>query len=190
MIDNKVLTNTLVDPNRLRNLEQLLLSIQNIEGNAAEVGVYWGGTGRLICQNANSKVFLIDTFSGLPAEHEKDNYCKKGMFNETSIERVLRTLESCENFTIMVQEFPKGDTSKLDNLKFKIVHIDVDIYESTKNCLEYFYPRMVPGGVIVIDDYNEKNCAGCKTAVDEFMHLKPDYLHTSSALIHAWIIKV
>ena len=41
----------------------------------------------------------------------------------------------------------------LAETRYRFVHIDVDIYEPTYACLEYFHPRMVEGGLIVIDDY-------------------------------------
>lgn len=48
-----------------------------------------------------------------------------------------------------------------------ILRLDADWYESTKLCLEQFFPKVVPGGIIVIDDYGY--CAGAKRAVDEYM---------------------
>ena len=59
---------------------------------------------------------------------------------------------------------------------FKLVHLDVDIYESYKNALEFFYPRMVRNGVIVMDDYGSKFCLGAKKAIDRFMSYKPEKL--------------
>jgi hypothetical protein len=68
-------------------------------------------------------------------------------------------------FTIPV----KAD--KIDKICF--LRLDGDLYESTKICLEYFYPKIPKGGYVVVDDYN---LAGCRRAVHEYLdkhHLMP-----------------
>ncbi len=168
IIDDMTIYNSVVDRDRMRSLAEKLEKVKDLAGGVCEVGVYRGGTARLLCLNTNEKVFLIDTFEGLPQECEFDNHHRKGEFNNTSIEHIKNILSDLSNYEIIKQEFPKGDTSKLDNLKFKFVHLDVDLYESVKNCLEYFYPKMVDGGYIIFDDYGWFLCLGAKKAVDEF----------------------
>jgi hypothetical protein len=51
----------------------------------------------------------------------------------------------------------------------KFVHIDVDMYEPTKAALEFFWKDLVPGGCIVVDDYNHTVFEGATRAVDEFI---------------------
>lgn len=172
--DISMTQNSLVTKDRMDSIVDKLEKVKNLDGFVCEVGVYKGGTSKLICSNTNSKVFLIDTFEGLPQESEHDNYCKKGFFNNPSTEHIVQLLNPLTNYEIIKQEFPKGDTSKLDNLKFKFIHLDVDIYESTKNCLEYFYPRMLIGGYIVIDDYNWFQCLGVNIAVNEFFSIRKE----------------
>ena len=48
-----------------------------------------------------------------------------------------------------------------------VAHIDCDWYQSVKTCLERIWPRLVPGGTLVIDDYY--HWSGCQRAVDEFV---------------------
>lgn len=59
--------------------------------------------------------------------------------------------------------------------KFSFVHIDVDLYQPIRNSLEFFYNRMLPGGIIVFDDYGFTFFPGAKKAVDEFMQNKNDF---------------
>jgi hypothetical protein len=47
------------------------------------------------------------------------------------------------------------------------LHLDCDWYESVKLCLDKFYDSVVPGGVVVFDDYGF--WSGCRKAVDEFL---------------------
>ncbi len=54
----------------------------------------------------------------------------------------------------------------LPERRFSFVHLDVDLYESTLAGLEYFYPRLIPGGVILSHDYSI--LAGVKKAFEDF----------------------
>ena len=55
---------------------------------------------------------------------------------------------------------------------FSLVHTDVDLYQSTKSVLEFFYGRMIPGGVIISHDFN--SCRGPYNAITEFFQDKPE----------------
>ena len=171
-IDDQVLKNTIVDRNRLESLCQKIQSVSDKAGSLCEVGVYKGGTARLICRSNSGPVNLIDTFEGLPQTSEKDNHHKKGDFGNTSIEHVKSVLHDCSNYTLIKTRFPDGAETIADQ-KFKFVHIDVDIYQSVKDCLEWFYPRMISGGWLVLDDYGAGSCLGAKIATNEFLQGKP-----------------
>jgi O-methyltransferase len=61
------------------------------------------------------------------------------------------------------------DTAEgLESQKFCFVYLDADLYQSTKDGLDFFYPRMVPGGIIMFDDYGTSNWPGVEKAVREF----------------------
>ena len=64
--------------------------------------------------------------------------------------------------------------NEVQHLSFSLVHIDVDLYEPTLASLEFFYPRLSKGGVIICDDYNVSAYPGSKKAWDEFFNDK-DY---------------
>jgi hypothetical protein len=51
---------------------------------------------------------------------------------------------------------------------FCFVHIDVDLYQPTRDAVEFFYPRLSPGGIVVCDDYGFATCPGARKAVDDF----------------------
>ena len=58
--------------------------------------------------------------------------------------------------------------NEVKDLKFQFVHIDVDLYKPTLESLEFFYPRLIKGGVIVCDDYNFSDFPGAKKAWDKY----------------------
>jgi asparagine synthase (glutamine-hydrolysing) len=66
-----------------------------------------------------------------------------------------------------------------------LAHIDGDWYESVAVCLERIWPRLSPGGVIVIDDYDD--WSGCRRAVDDFLQVTPD-VHTERRF-HLHLVK-
>jgi len=138
-------------------------------GDFAEVGVYKGGTAWLTAQTAPLKKFyLFDTFAGMPKTHDRIDYHKKGDFDDTSLESVKEFLKECPHVQFYPGFFPQTAQGMGDK-KFSYVHVDVDIYQSVKDCLEFFYPKMVSGGVMVFDDYEWKDCEGVKMAMDEFL---------------------
>ena len=83
--------------------------------------------------------------------------------------------------------FPDTAGPVADN-KFCLVHVDVDIYQSVRDCLEFFYPRLVSGGFMVFDDYEGKNCPGVRKAIDEFLVDKPE-VQIATAPFQCMILK-
>ena len=146
-------------------------SQQELDGDMAEVGVYQGGSAKIICDvKRNRKLFLFDTFKGLPELSDIDTlfgkkHWKKNQFNDTSLEAVKDYLSSYENVQIIKGEFPKTADSIGDS-KFSFVHLDVDLYRSTIECLKFFYPRLVKGGIILVHDYFAD---GIQKAFKEFL---------------------
>jgi hypothetical protein len=58
--------------------------------------------------------------------------------------------------------------------RFALVHIDVDLYDPTRDACEFFYPRLATGGVMVFDDHGFASCPGATKAIDEYFADKPD----------------
>jgi len=118
-------------------------------------------------------VHLFDTFSGMPAETRGIDFHKKGDFADTSLDSVKTFLNDCSSVIFHPGFFP-DTAAAIKDKKFCLVYIDVDIYQSVKDCLEFFYHRMVPGGVMLFDDYEWKDCPGVKKAIVEFLTNKPE----------------
>jgi hypothetical protein len=126
--------------------------------NMAEVGVYAGASARLIreCDPAGRPLHLFDTFAGLPETAEGDVAYQHGRFEKgqfaCSLDSVRTYLQDCENVSFHEGLFPTT-AEPVAQADFSFVHSDVDLHESTRSVLEFFYGRMVPGGIILTHDY-------------------------------------
>ena len=143
-------------------------------GSMAEVGVYEGGSARLICEaKGDTDLHLFDTFGGLPVVDDSQKRVHREHQYACSFASVQSYLGRFPRVFFHAGRFPDSAPAVGDT-PFSFVHLDVDIYQSTRDCLEFFYPRMVPGGVILSHDYSL--LSGVRKAVDEFLTDKPEGL--------------
>lgn len=188
MLNRQLAGYTLVDKTRCYMLYQCAKQVAHVPGDVAEVGVYRGGTARLICKTIESTgkaIHLFDTFEGMPAVRVDKDIHREGDFNDTSIERVRSYLSDCRNVHLHQGIFPKT-SAPVAQQSFALVHIDVDIYQSVVDCCGFFYPRMSNGGIMIFDDYGFVSCPGVKQAVDAFLEDKPEtplYLPTGQCMV-------
>lgn len=147
---------------------------EKIGGDVAEVGVYKGGSAKLIREATKRPLHLFDTFEGLPELCEKDNpkQFQKGKYS-ASLESIQNYLSDYSNIYYYKGLFP-STAEPVKDKKFSFVHFDVDLYESTLGCLKFFYPRMSRGGVIICHDYPSSD--GVRRAFDEFFKDKPEII--------------
>ena len=170
---------TLLTKDRKEKLSIYIQLANSLEGDFAEVGVYKGGSAEIIAKNKNENknLYLFDTFEGMPEVNVNvDNFHKKNDFNDTSYSNICLGLSHYKNVFIYKGIFPDEHSDKIKDKKFSLVHIDVDIYKSYIDCLNFFYPKMTDGGIIILDDYSAPTCKGAKLAIDEFFsnkHEKP-----------------
>jgi len=145
-----------------------------IAGDLAEVGVYRGGSAKLICmaRDDSKTLHLFDTFSRLPSVDIIDQpYLNQGQYSAP--EAVVRDyLRDYPNVFFHVGIFPKDTSASVSQQNFSFVNLDVDTYESTLQCIEWFYPRLNKGGVMISHNYS--NLPGVKKAFDEFFQNKPE----------------
>ncbi|MFO0816668.1 MAG: TylF/MycF/NovP-related O-methyltransferase [Pirellulales bacterium] len=148
-------------------LHSLACGMREVPGDFAEVGLFQGSTAKVICEAKGDKTFhLCDTFEGLPEPHESEKMVeKKGRF-ACSLESIQKYLGSYPNLRFHKGFCPDSIRGVLDDTQFCFVHLDVDLYESTKQCLEYFWPRLIPGGVVISHDYSILE--GVRNAFAEF----------------------
>lgn len=143
-----------------------------LPGVMAEVGVFQGCSARLISLASSGKpLHLFDTFAGLPEPgRDEQDRMRRGHY-AASLEGVQAFMGDRPGVSYHRGTFP-GTSAPCDDQRFSFVHLDVDLKSSTRACLEFFYPRMVPGGVILTHDYSY--LAGVREAFAEFLLRRPE----------------
>ena len=167
---------TIVFQQNIDFIKSKILQMNIINGNVAEVGVYKGGSAKIISDilNPSTNLFLFDTFEGMPYHSKLDNFHEIGDFYDTSLDEVSNLFIGKNNVFLYKGIFPVETGKFVKNLKFDFVHLDVDQYESHILAMEFFYNKMVVGGCILLDDYNSSYCEGATIAVDEFLSDKKE----------------
>jgi hypothetical protein len=145
---------------------------RKIPGAIAEVGVFKGGSARLICEiKGDCELHLFDTFEGLADSSSDDQFANRQFVS--SFDSVRRYLSTFPNVHLHKGLFPATATP-IENLRFSFVHLDVDTHNSTCAGLEFFYPRLNPGGLLISHDYMWVE--GVRRAFDNFFAAKPEPL--------------
>jgi len=183
-------------------LQRAINAIDQFDGAVIECGVYRGrtllGMAHLLRRRGiGAKVFGLDSFEGFPEPTAKDAYgdgrfhfmAQEGYFGDVSfaeLSRRISRLGFC-NQVVLLKGFFEDTLPHLANERFTLVHLDCDLYESYKVCLEFLYNRVLPGGYIVFDEYDdpETEFPGAKRAIDEFFADKPEQIQSFAESEHA-----
>ena len=159
---------------------------RKIEGCVAEGGVFEGDFAKEINRVfSNRKLYLFDTFKGFDASDVvkdiENDYSDSKINHLCANEKIVMSkLKYPEMCTIRKGHFP--NTANGINEEFCFVNLDFDLYQPTFSGLEYFYPRMVSGGVILIHDYFSEKYKGVKKAVNDWMK------KMSFQIVHFWYL--
>lgn len=168
----------------------LLRQAINIEGDVWECGVYKGGTAAMLAKfldekSSEKKLYLFDTFEGMPETDLKRDWHKRGDFSDTDVESV-KAYVGFEELCIIKKGFIPDTFAGLESRKVAFAHIDLDIYKSIIDSMEFIWPRLSVGGFVVFDDYGFPSCPGARMAVDEFFASQkavPLCLQTGQAVV-------
>lgn len=145
-----------------------------IHGSIAEVGCNKCGTTYMIASSAipDKDIFAFDSFNGLPFISDNDVSDYKDRLRRgdyfADYELAYKLMSKFENVTLVAGLF--SDSFKEDYLdrEYSFVFVDADLYESTKQAYEFFYPKLVSGGIIATHDYGFHLTPGVKKVVDDF----------------------
>jgi len=164
---------------RFAKLMEIFDRVRTLEGAIAECGCLRGLSAfALACRardhdpNFTGEGFhIFDSFAGLSEPVAADvagvdlrvaPNLKGGSF-AASLDLVRNNLAEFPGIRLYPGWIPER-FAEVSDLRFRFLNLDVDLYEPTKASIAFFYPRLVPGGVIISDDYN---WPGCRTAIEE-----------------------
>ncbi len=181
---------TLVSRDRCWVLWKTLRQATRLPGAVVECGVFRGGTALLaaetLCAEGQDRpLHLFDSFAGMPATRDGIDKFKAGDFGNTSAEQVARLLGPYPFARLHVGFIP-ATFAGVDVERIAWAHIDVDIYQSVRDCIAWVYPRLATGGYLVFDDYGFPSCPSARRAVDEAFTSLPEvplYLPTGQCLV-------
>ncbi|MEA5478333.1 TylF/MycF/NovP-related O-methyltransferase [Pseudanabaena galeata UHCC 0370] len=185
---------TMTSPERIYALIKAIeyISNNNIRGDIVECGVWKGGSMMAIAHtllgmnDINRNLYLFDTFEGMtcPSQadisfdndealkllQDSDKEDQTSIWCYAPLEEVMTNLHSTGYASDKIY-FVKGEVEKTIPEKapeqIAVLRLDTDWYESTRHELENLFPRLVRGGVIIIDDYGYWK--GCRKATDEYI---------------------
>jgi len=161
-------------------VEQVLA--QDVPGDLIETGV-WRGGGCILMRAilkahgvVDRTVWVADSFAGLPpGTHPADRVGIEAHLDQekdlaVSLEQVKANF-ACYDLLDQQVRFLKGwfrdSLQTIDPaMRFAVVRLDGDLYESTMDGLEHLYPKLSPGGYLIVDDYNV--ITQCKAAVTDY----------------------
>lgn len=179
-------------PNKWSLLQSLnYIKNNNVEGDIVETGVFKGANLVLIKNfldksNLNKKIYAYDTYAGQPQPSNLD-FDLKGTnmidkFSDLKKKNIVPVYCSLEDVKSNIKKYCNNDLGKITFVKGKVeetlddqsnipkkislLRLDTDFYDSIKKSLEVLYPRLVKGGVLIIDDYG--HFKGAKIATDNF----------------------
>jgi hypothetical protein len=174
------------------------IACRGIGGDVVECGVWRGGSSMIaafalkLAGDTSRDLYLFDTFSGMPAPSSFDVEATSGVSaasipeyvnqqrdsdvfayaSQSEVERNMAATgypaERCHFVAGMVEDtIPAAAPERI-----ALLRLDTDWYESTRHELEHLWDRLVPGGVLIIDDYG--HWQGARKAVDEFFAGRAD----------------
>lgn len=174
---------TMVGIDRLVNVRRLTQAAldEDIPGDFIETGVWRGGCCILmrgilaVNEIRDRKVYVADSFAGVPPPRPDVYPADRDLRLDLSTELVVSLAEVKENFrrygllddqVVFVEGLFSKTLPALDAGPFALVRLDGDLYESTYIALQCLYPKLSPGGFLVVDDYGV--IPACRQAVDDY----------------------
>ncbi|WP_321900022.1 TylF/MycF/NovP-related O-methyltransferase [Paraburkholderia heleia] len=153
------------------------LAKDNISGDFAELGVFKGNSAQFlaaIARRLDRTTYLLDTFEGFDVKDLSENESQlNGAFADTSLDAVRAKVG--DDQTVFIKgRFPDTAPQLPAAGTYSLVHIDCDLGEPMAAGLHYFYPRVQPGGFIIMHDYNSLYWDGAEMAIDKFFADKPE----------------
>lgn len=193
-IIRQVRARTMTSPERLFALIQAVrhVSTAGIAGDIVECGVWRGGSMMaaaltlLECKDALRQLYLFDTFGGMSSPTDKDvavdgqtarELMSTGREDDPTTALCYASIDDVRSGMLstgypsdrmhFVQGMVEESIPDRAPKTIAILRLDTDWYESTRHEMNHLFPRLVRGGVLIVDDYG--HWTGCRQAIDEYL---------------------
>lgn len=192
--DWPTVAHSMIGLKRLRSLAELTDQVirEGIPGDLIETGVWRGGASALMRGILKArgvtdrKVYVCDSFEGLPPPNEKDYPADEGSryhtrtrlaITQETVEQTFNHYDLLDDQVVFIKGWFKDTLHKVSAKKFALVRLDGDMYESTIQAIEALYPKLSRGGILIVDDYN--GIMACKKAIADYReaHKITDEIH-------------
>lgn len=165
---------TMLGPRRMENLEFCVRTVieEDVPGDLIETGVWRGGACifmRAILaayEVTDRRVFVADSFEGLPLPRSGTTEDQESRFHEMkglrvdleSVKENFRKYDLLDDQVVFLEGWFSDTLPEAPIEKLSVLRLDGDMYDSTMDALENLYPKVSPGGFVIIDDYCLESC--------------------------------
>lgn len=175
---------TMIGVKRLENLRMLAERVlrEGVPGDLIETGVWRGGACIMMRAvlaaygDTTRKVFCADSFAGLPSPNAESfpkdakdthhQYHDQLAIPRAAVEAAFQKFDLLDDQVEFLEGYFKDTLPSVKDRTFALLRLDGDMYESTIQALEILYPRLSPGGFIILDDVGAVK--GCKAAMNDY----------------------
>jgi len=155
-------------------MKELLKIALPLSGDVAECGVFRGASAHLLAKamaekNRRKRLHLFDSFAGLsePNAAIDGSYWRAGEL-ACDLGEVAVNLKQHASRVVFHPGWIPEQFPEVADRKFCFVHVDVNLYQPTRDALAFFGPRVVAGGIILCDGYGFETCPGARRAAEEY----------------------
>ncbi len=172
---------------------QLCNHFGSLQGDYVECGVWRGGMSAAIAEQLGPQrqIHLFDSFEGLPSAKEIDGKAAIAWQKDTKSPQYYDNCKAEESYVIQAMSLATHTNFQLhrgwfdkttplfENRPIAILRLDGDWYDSIMVCLEHLFPKVIEGGIVVLDDYHTWD--GCAKAVHDYLSK-----NKSSSRVYQW----
>jgi O-methyltransferase/8-demethyl-8-(2,3-dimethoxy-alpha-L-rhamnosyl)tetracenomycin-C 4'-O-methyltransferase len=177
-VDRMALPATLLTAAQLDLVEQAVLAVERrgVPGDLLEAGVWRGGVIALMRALldehgiAARRVHAADSFAGIPKNTRAtgdpvDDWPDRWIASLEEVQGIIRRFGLLDQRIVFSVGFFEETFPRLTDERFAVIRLDSDSYDSVETSLEYLYPRVSQGGIVIIDDWH---LPGCRMAVEQY----------------------
>lgn len=163
-----------------KDLKQIISDLAIPDGDFVECGTWIGSSAKVLSAKCKSYLHLFDSWEGVSEIGEFDNPIYKEFNWKSELSICQHYLEGIENVLFYKGWIPSR-FSEISEKEISLLHLDLSLYQPTKDSLDFFWERIVPGGFIIVN-FHEGYSYGAEKAVRDFFKDKRDISDKSSGI--------